>query len=101
MKMNLLEIRGEIAVIRKLQSKNDTKLETANLVEQVQVIIISKVDDKSQCMKDDMFETLEIERRQGNFTFHGLKKEDNDDEVRHLIEEILGSGLNLDSNKHI
>ena len=42
------------------------KLETAieaKLVEQVQVNITSKVDDKLKCMKDDMSETLEIERR--------------------------------------
>ena len=48
-----------------------------------------------------MSETLEIERRQGNLIFHGVKEEDNDDGVRHLIEEILGSGLNLDPNRHI
>ena len=34
--------------------------------------------------------------------FHGVKEEDKDDRVmRHLIEEILGSGLNLDPNRHI
>ena len=39
-KKALVEIRGEIEVVRKLQSENDTKLETAieaKLVEQVQV----------------------------------------------------------------
>ena len=39
-KKDLVEIRGEIAVVRKLQSENDMKLETAmetKLVEQVQV----------------------------------------------------------------
>ena len=30
-----------------------------------------------------------------------MKEEDNDDGVRHLIEEILGRGLNLDPNRHI
>ena len=67
----------------------------------MQVNITSKVDDKLNCMKDDMSETLEIKRRQSNLIFHGVKEEDNDDEVRHLIEEILGSGLNLDPNRHI
>ena len=33
--------------------------------------------------------------------FHRVKEEDNDDGVRHFIEEILGSGLNLDPNRHI
>ena len=48
-KKYLMEIRGEIEVVRKLQSENDTKHETAieaKLVEQVQVNITSKVDDK-------------------------------------------------------
>ena len=67
----------------------------------MQVNITSKVDDKLKCMKDDMSETLEIERRRSNSIFHGVKEEDNDDGVRHLIEEILGSGLNLDPNRHI
>ena len=48
-----------------------------------------------------MSETLEIERRRSNMIFHGVKEEDNDDGVRHLIEDILGSGLNLDPNNHI
>ena len=103
-KKDLVEIRGEIEVVRKLQSENDTKLETAieaKLVKQVQVNITSKVDDKLKSMKDDMSATLEIERRRSNLIFHGVKEEDNDDEVRHLIEEILRSGLNLDHNRHI
>ena len=68
-KKNLVEISREIEVVRKLQSENDTKLETAieaKLMEQVQVNITSKIDDKLnmlKCMKDDMSETLEIERR--------------------------------------
>ena len=65
-KKDLVEIRGEIEVVRKLQSENDTKLETAieaKLVEQVQVNITSKVDNKLKSMKDDKTETLEIERR--------------------------------------
>ena len=33
--------------------------------------------------------------------FRGVKEEDNDDGVRHLTEEILSSGLNLDTNRHI
>ena len=48
-----------------------------------------------------MSETLEIERRRSNLIFHRVKEEDNDDGVRHLIEEILGSRLNLDPNRHI
>ena len=67
-----MEIRGEIEVVRKLQSENDTKVETvidAKLVEQVQVNIASKFDDKLKCMKDDMSETHEIERRRSNLIF--------------------------------
>ena len=70
-------------------------------MEHVQVNITHKVDDKLKCMKDDMSETLESERRRDNLIFHGIKEEDNDDGVRHLIDEILGSGLNLDPNRHI
>ena len=47
-KKDLVEIRGEIEVVTKLQSENDMKLETAieaKLVEQVQVNITSKVGD--------------------------------------------------------
>ena len=68
---------------------------------QVQVNITSKADDKLRCMKDDMSETVEIARRRSNLIFHGVKEEDNDDKVRHLIEKILGSGLNLDPNSYI
>ena len=37
----------------------------------------------------------------GNLIFHGVKKEVNDDGVRHLIEKNLGSSLNLNPNRHI
>ena len=67
----------------------------------MQVNITCKVDDKLKCMKDDMSETLEIERRRNNLIFRCVKEEDNDDGMRHLIEEILGSGLNLNPNRHI
>ena len=49
----------------------------------MQVNITSKVDDKLKCMKDDMSETLGIERRRSNLIFHGVKEEGNDDGVRH------------------
>ena len=102
-KKDLVEIRGEIEVVRKLQSENNTKLKTAieaKLVEQVQANITNKVDNKLKCM-NDMSETLEIVRRRGNFIFHGVKEEDNDDGVRQLIEEILESGFHLDPNRQI
>ena len=51
--------------------------------------------------KDDISETHKSERRRCNLIFHGVKEEDNDDGVRHLIEEILGSDLNLDPNRHV
>ena len=73
-KKYLVEIRGEIEVVRKLESENDTKIETAieaKMVEQVQVNITSKVDDKLKCLKNAMSETLDIERRQSEWSEGG------------------------------
>ena len=80
-KKDNVERRDEIAVVRKLSSENDAKLETdieAKLLEQVQLNITSKADDKLKCMKDDVSETLEIEILQSNFNL---------DSKRH-IEEV-------------
>ena len=58
-----------------MQSENGTKFETVietKLVEQVeqgQINITNKVDDKLKCMKDEICRRLEIERRRGKILF--------------------------------
>ena len=84
-KKYLIEIRGKIEVVRKLQSENDTKLVTAiqaKLVEQVQVNITSKVDDNLKCMKDDMSETLELKEGEVIWFFMEWKRRIT---MRHLM----------------
>ena len=47
-------------------------------------------------MKDDLSESLEIEKRKNNLIFHGVKETDGVED-RDYIAEMLKDGLQMDS----
>ena len=71
----------------------------------------SRFNDTVKGVKEDVAETLEIEKRKHNIVFHGIKEtviplEDVRNELgkspdQELVEEILKSGLRLDASRHI
>ena len=68
----------------------------------------SRVDGKVKNLKEDVEESLEIEKRKGNLIFHGVKEitrvqsdDDGNEHDRQMIEEILRVGLKMDPSRHI
>jgi hypothetical protein len=93
----------------------ETKLETvveSCLVEGIEKSVELKFNDKVKVVKEDVAETLEIEKMKHNIVLHGVKEnvvalEDLANNVlgkspdQELVEEILKSGLLLDATRHI
>jgi len=66
------------------------------------------VDSKVKVMKEDVAESLEIDKRKCNLVFHGVKESGPDSldtdmksPDQDFIEEILKVGLHLDAYRHI
>lgn len=107
-KKDVADIRVEITKIEELAKATDTKLETiieAKLVEGVERTLKVEVDGRIKNMKEDVAESLEIEKRRGNLVFHGVKedfgKEETNEDAKQLIDEIIGTALKMDPSRHI
>jgi len=60
------------------------------------------LDNKMRHVKDDVEETLEIERRKLNIAIHGVPDRPVDAEKNtDSVEEILSEGLHMDFDRHI
>src|SRR6267154_179082 len=88
-------------------NETDTKVETAIEAKLIQGIE-SRVDCKVKILKEDVEESIEIDKRKGNLIFHGVKElhraESGDDGIDHdrlMIEEILKAGLKMDPTRHV
>ena len=98
----LNEIKSELAQFIKLATETDTKLETmveAKLIETKQTVS-QQIDDKVRDMKDNLSESLVIEKRKNNLIFHGVKETDGVGD-RDYIAEILKDGLQMDAERRI
>ena len=71
----------------------------AKLIETKQTVS-QQVDDKVRDMKDDLSESLEIEKRKTNLIFHFVKETDGVGD-RDYIEEVLKDGLQMDADRNI
>ena len=114
-KIELVEMKTEVKSTGDLAKTVDTKLETvveASLVNGFDQKVEIKVNDKVKHMKDDVEESMEIERRKNNLVFHGVKESvtplvnfdqlgSTKSEDQELVEELLKSGLRLDATRHI
>jgi PHD-finger len=115
-KDNVALIKDELDRVGDLARTTDTKLETlieAKLVEGFDKKFGTSVDSKVKIMKEDVAESLEIEKRKNNIVFHGVKEADvvsleslelNDfgkTADQEMIEEVLKTGLRLDASRHI
>ena len=108
-------MKTEVKSTGDLAKTVDTKLETvveASLVNGFDQKVEIKVNDKVKHMKDDVEESMEIERRKNNLVFHGVKESvtplvnfdqlgSTKSEDQELVEELLKSGLRLDATRHI
>jgi hypothetical protein len=102
-----LELEGVREIAKQVDSKLDTAIE-AKLVEGLDERVDSKVAVKVKIMKDDVEESLEIEKRKSNLIFHGVKESESvqqDSDEKHpdsiMIDEILKVGLKMDASRHI
>ena len=71
----------------------------AKLIETKQTVS-QQVDDKIRDMKNDLSESLEIEKRKNNLIFHGVKETDGVGDLDY-IAEILKDGLQMYADRHI
>ena len=109
-------IKANVESVEALAKVTDVKLESAieaKLVESLGRQVESSVEGKVKSMKDDVAETMEIEKRRNNIVFHGVKETEvtkldslGDNVLEkspdlELVEEILKSGLRLDASRHI
>lgn len=112
MKDMMVEMKADIQTIKDLASTTDTKLETmveAKLVESWESRVESSVGDKVRIVKEDVAESMEIEKRKTNLIFYGVKECEvlnlDNLNVKHpdqeMIEEIMKTGLNVDASRHI
>lgn len=60
----------------------------------------TKLDHNVKHVKDDVEETLEIERRKLNIVIHGVPDIDAEKDLE-SVEEIMGEGLHMDFDRHI
>lgn len=111
MKNELKECREDIKKVQVMASETDTKLETmieAKLVESLEQTVDCKIDKKVKSMREDVNESMEIEKRKMNLVFHGIKEsaqrdvsEGELDPDCAMLEEIFSSGLKMDIKRHI
>lgn len=128
----IIEVEDEVKKVRELLKETDVKLETlieSKLVEgidkRVEVKVEAKlaegiekkwVDIKVKNVKEDVEESIEIDKRRNNIVFHGVKEQGpvevmNLDDLlvsdfaktpdQELVEEILKVGLRIDASRHI
>jgi len=101
----MCSLKEELKLVKDKMMETDTKVETAieaKLMEGLE----NRVDGKVKIMKEDVEESLEIERRKGNLIFHGVKErgkpeDDGNEHDRAMIEDILKVGLKLDPSRHV
>lgn len=107
LKQEVSELKEEIKTVSTKTAETATKVDTAiegKLMEGLE----SRVDGKVKNLKEDVEESLEIEKRKGNLIFHGVKEmirtqsdDDGNEHDRQMIEEILRVGLKMDPSRHI
>ena len=76
-KQELVNIKAEVAEAKDLAKQADTKVDAAieeKLVEGVDKHVESKLTVKLKNIKDDVAESMEIEKRKYNLIFHGVKE---------------------------
>lgn len=104
---DMSELRKEMETITAKVAEIDTVVENA-----IEAKLIggleSKVDGKVKILKEDVEESIEIEKRKGNLILHGVKElhrqnpeDDGNEHDRCMIEEILKVGLKMDYSRHI
>ena len=111
LRVDMNALRADLQTVSDLNKSTDTKLETvieSKLVENIQCKVDDSVASHVKILKDDVAESMEIEKRRTNLIFHGVKESgvvSLDDFSKHpdqeMIEEILKTGLRLDASRHI
>lgn len=108
----LASIKGEVKEVKEMAEKAETRLDVAIeaklIAEKIDSSFDSRVEVKVKNIKEDVAESMEIEKRKENLIFFGVKETVSDQQVndeKHpdwfMIEEILKVGLKLDANRHV
>lgn len=102
------EIKQELVELTKLATSTDTKVETiieAKLADGLDQKMEERVNVRMKEVHEEIDEKLEMEKRKMNIIVHGLKETVNkDNEPEHdleMVKELFGTGLKLDSVRHV
>jgi len=106
--MDLGVVRQELDVVKKSVIRDERKglnddEDFKKLEKEVSILkteLDSKVKKTVIGVKEDVEETLEIERRKMNLVIHGVPEVDAEHDIG-AISEILGTGLHMNFDRHV
>lgn len=110
---DIKDLKGEIIEISNYLKSNHGEVNKGDIEKQVKELTTACINDGPwvnnvkremeegiSAVKEDMEESLEIERRKYNLVIHGIPEESLEKDKEELAE-ILGSGLSIDPDRHV
>jgi len=108
MEKEFIKIRFDLKELRrgKVEASGVIQLPTQEIdklhgeMDKMRKVMESRINESVQHVKEDVEESMEIERRKGNVVIHGVPELDAEKDMEQVLD-IFGKGLHLDFERHV